>query len=275
MNTVIHQVKIDFNVTPEIKRFVYVYIIAGEKGCYLIDSGVAGSETIIEKELTQMGRSISDVKALFITHAHPDHIGGAAALKRVSGCQIYASAGEASWIANIDLQFKQRPIPDFYQLVSESVSPDHFLAEHDTVILEQGLTLQAISTPGHSADEISFIMDKSVFIGDSVPVRGDIPIYVDVQQLQNSLHKLSALSEIHTFYPAWDQTYSRIEMQKKIKEALEMIDKIGEVVADVLKRDKKMDSPEIARAVCEKLQMPWLMGNPLFVKTIESHIRIL
>lgn len=275
MNIVIHQVKINFNVTPEIKRFVYVYIIAGEKGCYLIDSGVAGSETIIEKELTQMGRSISDVKALFITHAHPDHIGGAAALKRASGCQIYASAGEASWIANIDLQFKQRPIPDFYQLVSESVSPDHFLAEHDTVILEQGLTLQAISTPGHSADEISFIMDKSVFIGDSVPVRGDIPIYVDVQQLRNSLHKLSALSEIHTFYPAWDQTYSRIEMQKKIKEALEMIDKIGEAVADVLKRDKKMNPPEIARAVCEKLQMPWLMGNPLFVKTIESHIRIL
>lgn len=275
MNTVIHQVKINFNVTPEIKRFVYVYIIAGEKGCYLIDSGVSGSETIIEKELTQMGRSISDVKALFITHAHPDHIGGAAALKRASGCQIYASAGEASWIANIDLQFKQRPIPDFYQLVSESVSPDHFLAEHDTVILEQGLTLQAISTPGHSTDEISFIMDKSAFIGDSVPVRGDIPIYVDVQQLRNSLHKLSALSEIHTFYPAWDQTYSRIEMQKKIKEALEMIDKIGEVVADVLKRDKKTDPPEIARAVCEKLQMPWLMGNPLFVKTIESHIRIL
>lgn len=275
MNTVIHQVKINFNVTPEIKRFVYVYIIAGEKGCYLIDSGVSGSETIIEKELTQMGRSISDVKALFITHAHPDHIGGAAALKRASGCQIYASAGEASWIANIDLQFKQRPIPDFYQLVSESVSPDHFLAEHDTVILEQGLTLQAISTPGHSADEISFIMDRSAFIGDSVPVRGDIPIYVDVQQLRNSLHKLSAMSEIHTFYPAWDQTYSRIEMQKKIKEALEMIDKIGEVVADVLKRDKKTDPPEIARAVCEKLQMPWLMGNPLFVKTIESHIRIL
>lgn len=54
-----------------------------------------------------------------------------------------------------------------------------------------------------------------------------------------------------------------------------MIDKIGEAVADVLKRDKKMNPPEIARAVCEKLQMPWLMGNPLFVKTIESHIRIL
>lgn len=274
INAVIHQVKVNFNVTPEIRRFIYIYIIAGEKGCYLIDSGVAGSETIIETELKKMGRSISDVKALFITHAHPDHIGGAAALKRASGCQVYASAGEASWIENIDLQFAERPIPNFYQLVSEPVSVDCFLADYDVVILEPGLTVQSISTPGHSADELSFIMDKAAFIGDSVPVRGDIPIYVDVRELRNSLHKLSALSEIHTFYPAWDQTYSQIEMQGKIKEALEINDWIGEAVTDVWKSDKKMDSPEIARAVCEKLEMPELMGNPLFERTIESHMRL-
>ena len=39
----IHQLKIDFNVTENIKRFVYVYIIeAGH--CYLVDSGVFGCE---------------------------------------------------------------------------------------------------------------------------------------------------------------------------------------------------------------------------------------
>ena len=37
----IHQIKIDFNVTDKIKRYVYVYIVEGEQ-CYLIDSGVAG-----------------------------------------------------------------------------------------------------------------------------------------------------------------------------------------------------------------------------------------
>ena len=43
----VQQIKIDFNVTPEIKRYVYVYLIETEKGCCLIDSGVAGSEDII------------------------------------------------------------------------------------------------------------------------------------------------------------------------------------------------------------------------------------
>ncbi|MDO4474876.1 MAG: hypothetical protein Q4B75_09535 [Eubacteriales bacterium] len=40
----VKQIKIDFYVTPEIKRYVYVYLIITEDGCALIDSGVAGSE---------------------------------------------------------------------------------------------------------------------------------------------------------------------------------------------------------------------------------------
>lgn len=40
-NTGLHQIKVDFNVTPEIQRYVYVYIIEA-KYCYLVDSGVYG-----------------------------------------------------------------------------------------------------------------------------------------------------------------------------------------------------------------------------------------
>ena len=36
----VHQLKVDFNVTENIKRFVYVYIIEAEH-CYMIDSGVS------------------------------------------------------------------------------------------------------------------------------------------------------------------------------------------------------------------------------------------
>lgn len=42
-NTKIHQIRIDFHVTPEIKRYVYVYLIEA-KNCYLVDSGVYGCE---------------------------------------------------------------------------------------------------------------------------------------------------------------------------------------------------------------------------------------
>lgn len=45
----VKQIKIDFHVTESIKRFVYVYLVETGVGCVLVDSGVAGSEKIIEK----------------------------------------------------------------------------------------------------------------------------------------------------------------------------------------------------------------------------------
>jgi glyoxylase-like metal-dependent hydrolase (beta-lactamase superfamily II) len=88
----VHQIKINFNVTPEISRFVYVYLIEG-KNIYMIDSGVAGSERQIEDYLQEIGRDSSEIKAIFLTHAHPDHIGTAAYFKQKTGCSIYASEG--------------------------------------------------------------------------------------------------------------------------------------------------------------------------------------
>ena len=91
----IHQVKIDFNVTVEITRFVYVYIIEAEF-LYLIDSGVFGCEKQIIDYLDTIGRDISEIKGIFLTHAHPDHIGSAAWFQENTGCKIYASEGEKS-----------------------------------------------------------------------------------------------------------------------------------------------------------------------------------
>ena len=54
----VHQIKIDFHVTEQICRFVYVYIIEGES-LYLIDSGVFGCE----KQIIAYLNTISDARA--------------------------------------------------------------------------------------------------------------------------------------------------------------------------------------------------------------------
>ncbi|RHV87305.1 MBL fold metallo-hydrolase [Lachnospiraceae bacterium OF09-33XD] len=119
----IHQIRIDFQVTETVSRYVFIYLITG-KNCYLIDTGTAGSEHQIAAYMTAIGRSIREIKAILLTHSHPDHMGGAAAVQRASGCNIYASCREQTWIENIDIQFRVRPVPNFYKLLKEPAAVD-------------------------------------------------------------------------------------------------------------------------------------------------------
>ena len=197
---VIQQIKIDFNVTPQIKRYVFVYLIITDTGCYLIDSGVAGSELMIEKAVIESGYHPSDIKAIFLTHAHPDHIGTAS-------------------------YFREK----------------------------------------YGADEVSYRMDDVVFIGDAVPVKGDIPIFINLKDTKNSLMRLEQLSDVKSFYPAWDQTYSAEMLKEKIDDAKELVAKLEEIVGAA---DYSMEASELVDWVCESLDMPMLKTNPLFARTV-------
>lgn len=262
----IQQIKIDFNVTPQIRRYVFVYLIATDNGCYLIDSGVAGSEHLIEKTIIESGYHPSDVKAVFLTHAHPDHIGTAYYFHEKYGAAIYASEGELAWIEDIDLQFAERPIPNFYMLAGRSVAVDHIVKDGDIIALSDEISIEVIGTPGHSADEVSYRINDVAFIGDAVPVKGDIPIFINPEETKNSLLRLEELSNIKLFYPAWDQTYSAEMLKRKIDDAKELVAKLEEVVNTV---DNGTDDSELVELVCEKLNMPMLKTNPLFTRTVE------
>ena len=260
----VHQIKIDFNVTDQISRFVYVYIL--EAGSlYLIDSGVSGSEKQIEDCLDLIGRDLSEIKGVFLTHAHPDHIGSAAWLQEHTGCRIYASEGEKRWIEDIDLQFAERPIPNFYKLAGKSSKVDHVVRNGDRIRLEDGTMLSVIRTAGHSADEVSYLAEDALFIGDSVPVKGDIPIFIDEQEMRKTLRVLKEIEGMKTFCPAWDRIYTSEMMENKLREAGELIDLLKKTV---LESDAGSGLPSLVENVCGKLNMPMLAGNPLFSRTI-------
>lgn len=269
----IHQIKIDFQVTPQVKRYVYVYLLEGNS-CYLIDSGVCGCETTILKHMESVGKSPADLKGIFLTHAHPDHIGTAAWFKEHTGCKIYASAGERSWIEDIDVQFKQRPIPNFYKLAGRSVAVDAVVKDGDKIDLGRDGILEVIGTPGHSKDEVSYRLRDAVFIGDTIPVQGDIPIYIDRDASITSIKKLDGLVGASDFYPAWDQTYTYSELRAKVQEGIEIIRRIDRAVSEIIAKHPESSLENLVPMVCEALGMLWLMNNPLFSATVESHIGI-
>ena len=79
------------------------------------------------------------------------------------------------------------------------------MKDGDTIDILKGIPVKVIGTPGHSSDEISYQINDMVFIGDTIPVKGDIPILVDSENMKMSLSKLEMLSGVSVFYPAWDK----------------------------------------------------------------------
>ena len=274
----IHALKIPFQITDpsgqKIPRFVYVFLIYGEEIC-LIDSGVAGSEKIILDYLKRTGKSPKEIKRLILTHAHPDHIGAAAAIKRISGCTVAAHAAEKAWIEDVDLQAKERPVPGFRTLVGGSVPIDCILQDGEMLHLEDGLALRVLHTPGHSPGSLSLWLaeDGALFTADAVPIAGDMPIYQDIQASVRSIEKLSGIPEIKLLLAAWDEPRQGSEAYRIMDEGLQYLQRIHSSVLKVARDNPGISPMELCLRTLVLLGLPQTMANPLVATSFQASLK--
>jgi len=153
----IHALKIPFQIPvgpgKMLERFVYAYLLLGPEIC-IIDSGVQNSEVLIFNYINFLGREPQEISLLILTHAHPDHIGSARAIKEASNCKLAAHPDAQAWIEDVEQQFKERPVPGFHDLVGGSTSVDLLLPDGKVIDLGP-VSLEVIHTPGHAMGSIS------------------------------------------------------------------------------------------------------------------------
>jgi metallo-beta-lactamase class B len=121
------------------------FLVTTPRGHILIDAGYAETAPQIKANVARLGFKIGDVKILLTTQAHFDHAGGLAELKRASGARLLASREEAALLANGgkgDFAFGD-------SLPYEPVTTDRTIADGEKISLG-GVTLKAVSTPGHT-----------------------------------------------------------------------------------------------------------------------------
>jgi len=278
LNRYIYALRHDFRIPLGpgrfLKRFVYSYLIEAGERVFLIDSGTAGAEEKIFSYLEEIGRSPDRIDTLFLTHAHPDHIGAAGVIRTVSGCRVAASGLEKRWIENVELQKKERPVPGFDSLVAGPVSVDHALYGGERFVIGEELALEVISTPGHSPGSLSFYLspERALFSGDAVLMPGQLPVYTDAAAVIATIGKLQAFPEIELLLSSWDQPHRGVEVKEVLNKSRRYLFRIQ---AEVDRATVTMPSPEpmeLCRRMVKALQLPPAAVNPLIARAFLSHL---
>jgi glyoxylase-like metal-dependent hydrolase (beta-lactamase superfamily II) len=276
----IHAIKINFliPVSPakSVERFVYLYLIYGKK-IYLIDSGVASSGKMILDYIKNTGRKPEEISTIILTHSHPDHIGSAHAIKKETNCTIAAHPEEQSWFENVDLQYKERPVPGFHSLVDDSIEINHILNDGDILNLKDDIQLEIFHTPGHSKGSISLLLreDKALFSADAIPLIGNLPIYEDILACINSIKKLKTIENIHILLSSWDVPRKEDSVYQVMDEGLNYLQNIHNAVIKAANNNHSLDPMNLCEYVVRELELPEIAVNPLVAKSFVSHLKVL
>ena len=276
----IHALKIPFKlrVGPDktVDRFVFAYLIFGDQIC-LIDSGVAGSEAVILDYIKNAGRDPREITWIILTHSHADHIGGSPALKKQTGCKLAAHIDAKPWIENVDQQYAQRPVGNFYDLVGGSVDIDLGLKDGDRVDLGGGRTLEIFHTPGHSKGSISLLYDKdrALFTGDAVPKPKTVPIYENVAVSIESIKKLKQIKGLEILMASWDDPQLGAGVYPSMDAGLQCFQQIHEAVLTETAGSDAFDTDELSARVLKRLGFPEIPLVPMVVTAISAHLKLL
>jgi len=273
----IHALKIPFQIPvapgKTLERFVYAYLVLGTEVC-LIDSGVNNSNTLIFDYLENMGRKPEEISLMVLTHAHPDHIGSARAIKAATDCTVATHPETQAWVEDVEQQFKERPVPGFHTLVGGSTAVDRLLQDGDVIVLDP-VSLEVILTPGHARGSISLYCKEEgvLFTGDAIPQTNDLPIYDDAATVIASIKRLKDIQDIKYLLASWADPHAGSAAYEVMDGGLEYLQHIHNEIRKIAAKNNVDDAMELCARMVKVLGLPEVAVNPLIAKSFVSHLQ--
>jgi glyoxylase-like metal-dependent hydrolase (beta-lactamase superfamily II) len=177
---------------------------AFEENCYLVVDEDAGRAALVdpgaegERLVDAVRESGAQLDAIWLTHAHVDHVGGIAAVRRVWDVPIYLHPADEILYRNAARQAAAYGLP-----FDDPPAADRQLADGDTVRVGT-LAFEVMHTPGHAPGLVVFHGHGVAFAGDLIFAgsigRTDLPLS-NPAHMQLSLARAATLPPETVLYP--------------------------------------------------------------------------
>lgn len=191
---------------------VHCYLVASDDGWTVVDTGLGVPGA---REQWQGVLDGIDVAQIFITHFHPDHVGGAADVAELTGAPVLQGAADyeqcrRAWgddSANVLPEYMRRHgLPDaevarmgqeagFLRAAVHAATDPHLVAEGDSVDGWEVLHL-----PGHADGHLALMRDDVLIAGDTIltPITPTVGVYPDAREnpLADYLGSLRRIAEL-------------------------------------------------------------------------------
>lgn len=194
--------------------------------CYFIEDIATGDIAVVDPgdSSPAFKRLITEnsdkIKYILLTHGHFDHIGYAKELRELTNAKVVISKLDEPFLAdgnlNLSLPFFGRSVP--------AVTADITLEDNDELMLGE-TNIKYISTPGHTQGSGCYIIDDSIFTGDTLMKlsmgRTDFPTSSNAD-MSASLKRLYNLKENYKVYSGHGDN-STLDYEKKYNPYLKSI----------------------------------------------------
>jgi glyoxylase-like metal-dependent hydrolase (beta-lactamase superfamily II) len=177
---------------PSGPKHVHCYLLRGADGWTLVDTGLGLLEPTWEEILERVD---GPVVRIFITHMHPDHVGGAEAAVRATGAPVYQGRldyeqcervwGSPDWPERIAEWFVVHGVPPAE--AEELIESGHVFADFvrfawNPTLVDEGDEIdgwRVLALPGHADGHLALHRDGVLIAGDSLlaPITPAIGLY--------------------------------------------------------------------------------------------------
>ena len=140
------------------------YLIPGSNGYLLLDTDYAGTLPAFYRSLKERDIQVKEIEYVLATHYHPDHCGLIGALQ-LQGVELVLMEEQVEYVHFPDAIF-QRDGVDFVP-ADEKKALVLRCADSRAFLRTIGIQGEIVSTPSHSRDSVSILLDSGdCFVGD-------------------------------------------------------------------------------------------------------------